>query len=214
MSRSQCPRPGKFVESQVNIKVRSGITHGVTFFELNFYPLAQRGEHLSEDNLFIPHWIVGIPLNRSSSLELRHNTSICSTFPAEYYYREPSKGDLDIRIDQVPSLASKGVFEVGHYGRVHPRQPVRPVHPHNELGPLPRAGHAHRHQEVGLDVILVSLTFGRDLDSVTLGDNAYVALEVALDPAACVVRVSEKRPLVVKLVICNITSRGEMLAEC
>ena len=133
---------------------------------------------------------------------------------AECVYRKPSKRDLDIRIDQVSSLASEGVFEVGHYGRVHPGQPVRPVHPHNELGPLPRAGNAHRHQEVGLDVILVPLALGRDLDGVALGDDADVALEVALDPATRVVRVSEQRPLVVKLVICNIMSGLSQEARC
>ena len=121
-----------------------------------------------------------------------------------FLYREPGKWDLDVGIDQVPGLAPEGVFEVWHYGRVHPREPVRPVHPDNELGPLPRAGHAHRHQEVGLDVILVPLALGRDLDGVPLGDDADVALEVALDPATRVVRVSEQRPLVVKLVVCKI----------
>ena len=37
-----------------------------------------------------------------------------------------------------------------------------------------------------------------------LGYNADVTLEVALDPATRVVRVSEQRPLVVKLVVCKI----------
>ena len=54
-----------------------------------------------------------------------------------------------------------------------------------------------------LNVILVPLALGRNLDSVPLGDDADVELEVALHPAARVVRVGEKRPLVVKLVICN-----------
>ena len=52
-----------------------------------------------------------------------------------------------------------------------------------------------------LDIILVPLTLGRDLDRVPLGDDADVALEVALHAAADVVRVREQGPLVVKLVV-------------
>ena len=52
-----------------------------------------------------------------------------------------------------------------------------------------------------LNIILVSLALGRDLDSVPLRDDADVALEVALDPAADVVRVGEEGPLVVELVV-------------
>ena len=52
-----------------------------------------------------------------------------------------------------------------------------------------------------LDIILVPLTLGRDLDRVPLGDDADVALEVTLHTAADVVRVREQGPLVVKLVV-------------
>ena len=94
---------------------------------------------------------------------------------------------------------------------------LRLVLPNYELGSLSSAGDPYRDQQIPkqftiemstvntpnlrLNIILVSLALGRDLDSVPLGDDADVALEVALDPATCVVRVSEKRPLVVKLVI-------------
>ena len=94
---------------------------------------------------------------------------------------------------------------------------LRLVLPNYELGSLSSAGDPYRDQQIPeqftfemstvntpnlrLNIILVSLALGRDLDSVPLGDDADVALEVALDPAADVVRVGEESPLVVELVV-------------
>ena len=90
------------------------------------------------------------------------------------------------------------------------------VLPHDELGSLPCTRHPDWDQEIPeqftfsslqsspnlrLNIILVSLALGRDLDRVPLGDDTDVDLEVALHPAADVVRVGEERPLVVELVV-------------
>ena len=96
---------------------------------------------------------------------------------------------------------------------------LRLVLPNYELGSLSSAGDPYRDQQIPeqftfemstvntpnlrLNIILVSLALGRDLDSVPLGDDADVALEVALHTTADVVRVGQQRPLVVELVVCN-----------
>ena len=54
-----------------------------------------------------------------------------------------------------------------------------------------------------LNVILVVVCLVGDLDGVPLGDDADVALDVALAAAGSVVRVRQHRPLVVELVVCN-----------
>ena len=54
-----------------------------------------------------------------------------------------------------------------------------------------------------LNVVLVAVGSGGRLHRVALADDADVALEVALGPAARVVRVREQRPLVVELVVCQ-----------
>ena len=54
-----------------------------------------------------------------------------------------------------------------------------------------------------LNVILVVVCLVGDLDGVPLGDDADVALDVALAAAGSVVRVSQHRPLVVELSLCT-----------
>ena len=54
-----------------------------------------------------------------------------------------------------------------------------------------------------LNVILVVVCLVGDLDGVPLGDDADVALDVALAAAGSVVRVRQHRPLVVELSLCT-----------
>ena len=67
--------------------------------------------------------------------------------------REAREGDLHVGADEVLLLAPEHVLEVGHDGGVHPREAVSSVHPHQELGPLPGAGHAHGDQQVPGDTL-------------------------------------------------------------
>ena len=63
-------------------------------------------------------------------------------------YRESCKGDLDVGADKVLLVAAKHVLEVGHDGRVHPRQPVSSVDSHKELGALSLRSDANWNQQV------------------------------------------------------------------
>ena len=52
---------------------------------------------------------------------------------------------------------------------------------------------------------MINVSLAGDLDSVPLGDDADVALDVALAVACSVVRIGQDCPLVVELGVCNIT---------
>ena len=44
-------------------------SYRVALFQLDLDPLTERGEHLGEDNLFVPHWFVTVPFDGGSSLQ-------------------------------------------------------------------------------------------------------------------------------------------------
>ena len=46
-----------------------GVPDRVALSQLNLDPLAQRGEHLREHDLLVPHWSVAVLLHRSATLE-------------------------------------------------------------------------------------------------------------------------------------------------
>ena len=63
-------------------------------------------------------------------------------------YRKACKGDLHVRADEILLVSAEHVLEVGHDGGVHPRQPVRSVDPHQELGSLSLGCDADWNQQV------------------------------------------------------------------
>ena len=58
-------------------------------------------------------------------------------------------------------------------------------------------------QHLRLDIILIPLAFGWDLDSVALGDDADITLEIALHAPTDIIRVGQQGPFVVELVVWN-----------
>ena len=51
-------------------------------------------------------------------------------------YRKSCEWHLNIRINQVPCLSTKSMFEIWHDRGVHPRQSVSPVYSHKKFCPL------------------------------------------------------------------------------
>jgi len=61
---------------------------------------------------------------------------------------ESGEGHLHVGVDQILHLAGERSFHVGHQGRVHFGQSVRPVNPHNETRPLTLHGNTLGQQQV------------------------------------------------------------------
>ena len=53
-----------------------------------------------------------------------------------------------------------------------------------------------------LDVVLISLTLGRDLDWVPFGNHIDITFKVAFGASRYVIGIGEEGPFVVELVIC------------
>ncbi len=93
------------------------VPDGVALPQLDLDPLAERREHLGEDDLLVPHRPVGVLLDAGAA-------------------GQPGEADLHVGVGQVARLPAEGVLQVGHDGGVHPGQPVGAVDAHDVLGAL------------------------------------------------------------------------------
>lgn len=81
----------------------------------------------------------------------RHLHFYCPKINSRRTYGQSGERDLDVRVHKVSGLSSEGMLQVGHDGRIHSGQTIRPVNADYIFGPLSFGGNSVGEQQIPVE---------------------------------------------------------------